>query len=109
MCIRDSLGSTGCTGTNPAAGLVDSCARPDRVDFSLASFNPDTQKVAVDVKALLSGNDATVSLSGPTPGCMSAPADLDCPGIFNALSLDLTTGQTVGNGANQRLFKAISK
>ena len=103
------LGSTGCTGTNPAAGLVDSCARPDRVDFSLASFNPDTQKVAVDVKALLSGNDATVSLSGPTPGCMSAPAELDCPGIFNALSLDLTTGQTVGNGANQRLFKAISK
>lgn len=103
------LGSTGCTGTNPAAGQVDTCARPDRVDFSLASFNPDTQKVAVDVRALLSGNDATVSLSGPTPGCMSASADLDCPAIFNALSLDLTTGQTVNNGANQRLFKVISK
>lgn len=103
------LGSTGCTGTNPAAGVVDSCARPDRVDFSLASFNPDTQKVAVDVKGLLSGNDVTVSLSGPTPGCMSAAADLDCNAIFDAFSLNLTTGQTVNNGANQRLFKVISK
>lgn len=103
------LGSTGCTGTNPAAGQVDTCARPDRLDFSLASFNPDTQKVAVDVKALLSANDATVSLSGPTPGCMSAATDLDCPAIFDALSLNLTTGQTVNSGANQRLFKAIAK
>lgn len=103
------LGSTGCTGTNPAAGQVDTCARPDRVDFSLASFNPDTQKVAVDVKGLLSGNDVTVSLSGPTPGCMSASADLDCPEIFKALSLDLTSGLTLNNGANQRLFKVISK
>lgn len=103
------LGSTGCTGTNPAAGQVDGCARPDRVDFSLDSFNPDTQKVVVDVKALLSANDVTVSLSGPTPGCMSASFDLDCPEIFKALSLDLTTGQTTNNGANQRLFKVISK
>jgi uncharacterized repeat protein (TIGR04052 family) len=103
------LGSTGCTGTNPAAGLVDTCSRPDRVDFSLASFNPSTQKVAVDVKALLSANDVTVSLSGPTPGCMSASADLDCPAIFNALSLDLTSGQTLNSGLNQRLFKVVSK
>lgn len=103
------LGSTGCTGTNAAAGQVDKCDRPDRVDFSFNSFNPDTQKVAVDVKGLLSGNDVTVSLSGPTPGCMSAATDLDCPAIFNALSLDLNTGLTLNNGANQRLFKVISK
>jgi hypothetical protein len=79
------------------------------VDFSLASFNPDTQKVAVDVKGLLSGNDVTVSLSGPTPGCMSAATDLDCPAIFDAFSLDLTTGLTANNGANQRLFKVVGK
>lgn len=103
------LGSTGCTGPNTAAGLVDSCSRPDRLDFSFASFNPDTQKVVVDVKSLLSGNDATVSLSGPTPGCMSASTDLDCPAIYDALSLDLTTGQTLNNGANQRMFKVASK
>lgn len=102
------LGSTGCTGTNPAAGQVDACSRPDRVDFGFASFNPDTQKVAVDVKALLSANNVTVNASGPG-GCMSGATDPECAQIFDALSLDLTTGLTLNNGANQRLFKVISK
>lgn len=102
------LGSTGCTGTNPAAGLVDSCSRPNRVDFGFASFNPDTQKVAVDVKALLSQNNATVNAGGP-PGCMSGATDPECVQTFDALSLDLTTGLILNNGANQRLFKVISK
>ena len=102
------LGSTGCTGTNPAAGLVDACSRPDRVDFGFASFNPDTQKVAVDVKALLSANNVTVNASGPG-GCMSGATDPECAQIFDALSLDLTTGLTLNNGANQRLFKVVSK
>ena len=111
------LGSTGCTGTNPAAGQVDACSRPNRVDFSLSSFNPDTQKVAGDVKALLSTNNVT--LNGPvTPisgivagpgGCMSGATDYECGEIFNALSLDLITGLTLNSGANQRLFKVVSK
>lgn len=102
------LGSTGCTGTNPAAGQVDTCSRPDRVDFGFASFNPDTQKVAVDVKALLSGNNVTVNGGGPG-GCMSGSTDPECSAIFEALSLDLTTGTTLNNGANQRLFRVVSK
>jgi len=102
------LGSTGCTGTNPAAGQVDSCSRPNRLDFSLASFNPDTQKVAVDVKSLLSANDVTVN-AGSAPGCMSGATDPECSAIFDALSLDLTTGLTLNSGLNQRLFKVISK
>ena len=102
------LGSTGCTGTNPAAGQVDSCSRPDRMDFGFASFDPDTQKVAVDVKALLSANDVTVNASGPG-GCMSGATDPECSAIFDALSLDLTTGLTLNSGLNQRLFKVISK
>lgn len=102
------LGSTGCTGTNPAAGQVDSCSRPNRLDFGFASFNPDTQKVAVDVKALLSANDVTVNAGGPG-GCMSGATDPECSAIFDALSLDLTTGLTLNSGLNQRLFKVISK
>jgi uncharacterized repeat protein (TIGR04052 family) len=102
------LGSTGCTGTNPAAGQVDTCSRPNRVDFGFASFNPDTQKVAVDVKALLSGNNVTFNQNS-APGCMSGATDLECPAIFDALSLDLTLGTTLNNGANQRLFRVANK
>lgn len=102
------LGSTDCTGTNPAAGQVDSCSRPNRLDFSFASFNPETQKVAVDVKSLLSANDVTVN-AGSAPGCMSGATDPECSAIFDALSLDLTTGLTLNSGLNQRLFKVISK
>lgn len=102
------LGSTGCTGTNPAAGQVDSCSRPNRLDFSFASFNPDTQKVAVDIKSLLSANDVTVN-AGSAPGCMSGATDPECSAIFDALSLDLVTGLALNSGLNQRLFKVISK
>jgi|694.fasta_scaffold60127_4 uncharacterized repeat protein (TIGR04052 family) len=111
------LGSTGCTGTNPAAGQVDTCSRPNRVDFGFASFNPGTQKVAVDVKALLTGNNVTLNgpvtpingiVAGPT-GCMSGATDYECAEIFSALSLDLTAGTTLNGGLNQRLFKVVSK
>jgi uncharacterized repeat protein (TIGR04052 family) len=100
------LGSTGCTGTNPAAGLVDTCSRPDRVDLSLASFNPSTQKVAVDVQALLAGNDATLNGGGPT-GCMSGSTDPECGAVFTALGLDLSSG-AAGSTA-QTVFKVVSK
>lgn len=102
------LGSTGCTGTNPSAGLVDSCARPDRLDFGFASFDPDTQKIAVDVKSLLSANDVTVNAGGAS-GCMSGATDPECSAIFDALSLDLSTGVTLNSGLNQRLFKVVGK
>lgn len=111
------LGSTGCTGTNPSAGQVDTCSRPNRLDVGFASFNPDTQKVAVDVKALLSANNVTLNgpvepiegiVAGPT-GCMSGANDYECDEIFKALALDLTTGVTLNQGLNQRLFKVVSK
>ncbi|MBN8488715.1 MAG: metallo-mystery pair system four-Cys motif protein [Burkholderiales bacterium] len=102
------LGSTGCTGTNPNAGLVDKCLRPDRLEFTLASFNPATQQIAVDVAALLSGNDVTVNGGGPT-GCMSGATDPECVAIFQALALGLDNGATVANGAGQRLFRVISQ
>ncbi len=102
------LGSTGCTGANPAAGQVDTCSRPDRVEVTLATFNPDTQKVAVDVKAMLAANNVTVNGGGPT-GCMSGSTDPECPAIFNALGLDLTTGVATSTSPAQVLFKAVSK
>lgn len=102
------LGSTGCTGSNPSAGLVDACARPNRVELSFASFNPGTQKVAVDVKALLAGNDVTLNGGGPT-GCMSGNTDPECQAIFNALGLDLTQGVMRDTSSAQSVFKVISQ
>ncbi|MCW5653121.1 MbnP family copper-binding protein [Hydrogenophaga sp.] len=102
------LGSTGCTGTNPAAGEVDACTGPNRLDFGFATFDPATQKIAVDVRALLAGNDVTVNGSGPT-GCMSGKTDPECVKVFEALAIDLPTGLTVGNGSTQTVFRAVAK
>ena len=106
------LGSTGCTG-NPANGETVSCAAPNRMDFKLASFDPSTQKIAVDLKALVAGTDITVNASG-APGCMSGGTDPECLHVFESLAIDWKpdgtgTGLPVNGGAAQTLFKAIAK
>ncbi len=54
------LGSAGCTG-NPATGQTVSCKASNRAAVRLKRFDPARQQVAVDVKALLAGNDITVN------------------------------------------------
>jgi uncharacterized repeat protein (TIGR04052 family) len=100
------LGSTGCTGTDPSNGLVDSCTRPNRVGLSFASFNPANQQVAVDVAALVAGNNVTVNGGGPG-GCMSGATDPECSAVFTSLGLDVVTG-AAGTTA-QTVFKAVAK
>ncbi len=80
------IGSVGCTGTNPAAGQVDRCSAPNRMAVNFAAFNPDTQQVTVDVRALLAGNDATANVSGPS-GCMSGGTDFECTEVFRAMQV----------------------
>lgn len=107
------LGSTGCVG-NPATGTqISSCAAPNRMDFKLASFNPTSQKVAVDLQALLAGTDITVNAAGAA-GCMSGGTDPECANVFNALAIDWKadgtgTGLPISGGAAQTLFKAMAK
>ena len=107
------LGSTGCIG-NPATGTqVSSCTAPNRMDFKLASFNPATQKVALDIKPLLDGTNVTVNQAGAT-GCMSGGTDPECLNVFKALAIDWKadgtgTGLPVNGGAAQTLFRAIGK
>lgn len=101
------LGSTGCTGTNPSAGQVDSCSAPNRLNFELATFNPSTQKIALDVQALLAANDVTVNGGGPT-GCMSGKTDPECAGVFGKLGVDLDTGLTKADNS-QALFRVVAR
>lgn len=91
------LGSAGCTG-NPATGQTVSCTAPNRPAIRLKKFNPAKQQVAVDVQAMVAGSDVTVN-GGNAPGCMSAPTDPECAGVFAAFGLKGT----------QTVFKAIAR
>lgn len=106
------LGSTGCTG-NPGSGETVSCKAPNRMTFTLSGFNPDTQKIAIDLKALLAGTDISRNAAGAA-GCMSGGTDPECLKVFEALAIDWKadgsgSGQMLNGGAAQTLFKAISK
>lgn len=106
------LGSTGCTG-NPASGETVSCVAANRASVRLASFDASTQKIAVDIKALLAGNDITRNAAGAS-GCMSGGTDPECLKVFEALAIDWKadgtgTGLPINNGSAQTAFKAISK
>jgi uncharacterized repeat protein (TIGR04052 family) len=84
------LGSTGCEG-NPATGETVSCAASNRAAITLRRFDPARQRVAVDLKAMLAGVDATQN-GGGAPGCMGGPTDPECGPIFNAFGLRAPTG-----------------
>lgn len=106
------LGSTGCTG-NPASGQTVACVAPNRMDFHFHAFNPATQKIAVDVKALLAGTDITVNQAGAA-GCMSGGTDPECLKVFESLAIDWKangtgTGLPIDEGHAQTLFKAVAK
>ena len=106
------LGSTGCTG-NPANGDTVACAAPNRMDFTLAGFDPANQKIAIDVKALVASTDITINQAG-APGCMSGGTDPECLHVFESLAIDWRadgtgTGLPVNGGAAQTLLKAMAK
>lgn len=106
------LGSTGCTG-NPASGETVSCTAPNRMDFHFHAFDPATQKIAVDLQALLAGTDITVNAAG-APGCMSGGTDPECDKVFEAMAIDWQadgsgSGEPIDAGHGQTLFKAVAK
>ncbi len=106
------LGSTGCTG-NPATGATASCSGSSRMAIRLARFNPAKQKIAIDLKALLAGNDITVNRAG-APGCMSGATDPECQAVFGAMKIGWKadgsgSGKAIAGGSGQRVFRAIAR
>lgn len=93
------VGSTGCTAK---VGTTDiyTCTNLNLSDFSLSAFNVDTQKVALDIGQLFKTTNITVE-NGGAAGCMSGTTDPECPALFSELG--------IGNGAVQKVFKAIAK
>ncbi|MBP7414467.1 MAG: metallo-mystery pair system four-Cys motif protein, partial [Giesbergeria sp.] len=106
------LGSTGCTG-NPATGETVQCKTPNRMAITLPAFDPAQQKIAVDLKALLAGNDITRNQAGAA-GCMSGGTDPECAGVFQALAIDWKddgtgTGLPIAGGAAQTVFRPVAR
>jgi uncharacterized repeat protein (TIGR04052 family) len=113
------LGSTGCTAKlangiavlDSAGNPVYTCTNPNVMDFSLASFDPTTQNVALDIGKLFSTSNLTQETGGAA-GCMSGATDPECGVMFNELKINFGSGSnglSINGGAGQTIFKAIAK
>ena len=81
--------------------------------ITLPAFDPAQQKIAVDLKALLAGNDITRNQAGAA-GCMSGGTDPECAGVFQALAIDWKadgtgTGLPIAGGAAQTVFRPVAR
>jgi uncharacterized repeat protein (TIGR04052 family) len=92
------MGSTGCEGS---IGDVSSCARPNRTRVALENFDPASQKIVLDVAALVaSGADET---GGGNYGCLGEKTQAGCVPVFRQLGLDFESGAPA---ASQLVFTA---
>jgi uncharacterized repeat protein (TIGR04052 family) len=81
------LGSTECGAGSPTRPPTAPCANPNRSAYRLTTFNPKSQKVILDLAALLANTDVTTNAAGSTSGCMAAATDDDCTAIMDNLGL----------------------
>jgi uncharacterized repeat protein (TIGR04052 family) len=107
-----AAGTAGSTGNAamPAHGAgpdmrtpPTSCANPNRVVVELSGFDVARDSIQVDLAALISEVDISVNQSD-TPGCMSAPSDLDCVGIMKNFGV-----ARAGQAAPQRFFRIAAR
>ena len=82
----------------PAAAPC-SCTTSNRLEIAFDAFDPETEQVVFDVKALFEGSDLDVNSANTPPGCQSVPSvDEDCTPFFDRLGLG-------GEGAAQTVFR----
>jgi uncharacterized repeat protein (TIGR04052 family) len=95
------LGNTGCVADAAATSTGGyTCSTKNQVPVKLAAFNPSSQRLVIDLKALFAGNNATQNTTGTAAGCMSAADDPECVALFAALTAEKTT---------PTIFLALSK
>lgn len=114
------VGATGCAAKVDAGGValkdaagnaLYTCTNPNVMDFALASFDPATQQVALDLGQLFKTSNITQD-NGGAAGCMSGATDPECPPLFNELKIAFGSGSSglpVNGGADQKIFKAVLK
>jgi uncharacterized repeat protein (TIGR04052 family) len=107
------LGSTGCKG-DPLTGEIISCSSANRIPVRFATFDPQKQRVVLDLESLFSGVDLSRDAGGAT-GCMSSPVDPECTPIFERLGLNLKETAPDANDAGKpstngiQIFRIDSK
>ncbi|MCO4099012.1 MAG: metallo-mystery pair system four-Cys motif protein [Gemmatimonas sp.] len=99
------LGSTGCAG-EAGAKAPSRCAQPNRAEIRIAGFNPQEDVVVADLAALLARSDVRRNQPQTAMGCMSAPSDVDCGGLFASLGLSHPNGTGADSPAFFRREKA---
>ena len=109
------IGSTGCTPKLDAAGVAipnsGTCTNLNMADFSLAAFDMEAQKVALDLGQLFKTSNLTKE-NGGAAGCMSGATDPECAVIFTEMQVSFgsgSNGKPINGGAAQTIFKAVSK
>ncbi|MGE0789138.1 MAG: MbnP family copper-binding protein [Sandaracinaceae bacterium] len=88
------LGSTGCDGDGN--GNVTGCAADNVAEIELDGFDPDANRVVLDVAALLAGTDVDADAGG-AHGCQSGADDPECGPIFDRLGLPYGGNGPTGN------------
>jgi uncharacterized repeat protein (TIGR04052 family) len=101
------VGSTDCGGDgNKALTDRDSCGNINAAAVSLSPFDPASDTIAVDLRALVAGLDFEVATEEQTVlglECHSAPSQPDCPTVFANLGIDFSSG-----GSNAALNEVFS-
>jgi uncharacterized repeat protein (TIGR04052 family) len=80
------LGSTGCTSA-PGEKAATTCTNGNRARISVTDFDPARDVIVADLAALLTASDVRRNQPQTAAGCMSAPNDEDCGGLFASLGL----------------------
>ena len=73
------IGSTRCVAGN--------CRDGNRTEVELLGFDPTREPIIADLAELLKTTNVDQNQKGTGEGCMSAPDDSDCAGIFRKLGL----------------------
>jgi uncharacterized repeat protein (TIGR04052 family) len=87
------LGSTSCSAQLRNGATEYYCTGVNTRDIRLAAFDPATQRVVLDLKALLGGLDLRADAGGSAVGCMSDAADPECLPLWTALGGSAAGGQ----------------
>lgn len=102
------LGSTMCASDGDEDPPTEACGRPNRPQIDLASFNPASDTVVLDLVPLF-GDSNIASSSDPASGCQSFPGDeADCAALFPNVGLDYSTGECILGCSEQSVFSVES-
>lgn len=99
------LGSTGCSSASRTTAPARPCRFPNRVSVTLQAFEPQQQRVVLDIAALLQGSRVDFNSPETPPGCMSGQDDPDCRTVFRQLGLPFGPAP----GGQQRIFRSEPK